>query len=66
MLSVSAIRFEDRFCNRWDRGRWVGSLQAAVHMVAALAGCRKDLVALASPFLSFLTQMYVDKAPLPL
>ena len=38
-----AIRFEDRFCaskKRWDRGRWAD----AVHMAAALAGCRKALV----------------------
>ena len=45
MLSVGAIRFEDRFCTskkRWDRGRWVGF--SAVHMAAALAGCRKALV----------------------
>ena len=41
------------------------SAQGAVHMAAALAGCRKPQSALAGPFLSFLTQMGADKAPLP-
>ena len=29
---------------RWDRGRWADSPRAAVHMAAALVGCRKALV----------------------
>ena len=41
MLSVGAIRFEDRFCTSkkggiW--GRWVGSPRGAVQMAAVLAG----------------------------
>ena len=47
MLSVDAIRFEDRFCASQKGGigggGWV-SVQGAVHMAAALAGCRKALV----------------------
>ena len=47
MLSVSAIRFEDRFCaskkGGIGGGGWV-SARGAVHMAAALAGCRKALV----------------------
>ena len=47
MLSVGAFRFEDRFCAS-KKGRIGGggrvSAQGAVHMPAALAGCRKALV----------------------
>ena len=47
MLSVSTIRFEDRFCAS-KKGRIGGggrvSVQSAVHMAAALTGCRKALV----------------------
>ena len=47
MLSVGAIRFEDRFCAS-KKGRTGGggrvSARGAVHMAAALAGCRKALV----------------------
>ena len=44
-LSVDAIRFEDRFCASKKGGMgWRVSAQDAVHMVAALAGCRKALV----------------------
>ena len=47
MLSVGTIRFEDRFCaSKKDGiggGGWV-SAWVAVHMAAALAGCRKALV----------------------
>ena len=47
MLSVGAIRFEDRFCASKNGGiggcGWV-SARGAVHMAAALAGCRKALV----------------------
>ena len=28
----------------WDRGRWVGSPQGAVHMVAARLGCKRTMV----------------------
>ena len=47
MLSVGAIRFEDRFCASKKGGIGGGgqvSAQGAVHMAAALAGCRKALV----------------------
>ena len=47
MLSVGAIRFEDRFCAS-KKGRIGGggrvSARGAVHMAAVLAGCRKALV----------------------
>ena len=47
MLSVGEIRFEDRFCNSKKGG--IGgdgrvSARGAMHMAAALAGCRKALV----------------------
>ena len=47
MLSVGAIRFEDRFCASKKGGIGGGgrvSALGAVHMAAALAGCRKALV----------------------
>ena len=47
MLSVGAIRFEDRFCASKKGGIGGGgrvSAWGAVHMAAALAGCRKALV----------------------
>ena len=47
MLSVGAIHFEDRFCASKKGGIGGGgrvSGQDAVHMAAALAGCRKALV----------------------
>ena len=47
MLSVGAIRFEDRFCASKKGGIGGGgrvSARGAVHMAAALAGCRKALV----------------------
>ena len=47
MLSVGAIRFEDRFCTSKKDGIGGGgqvSAQGAMHMAAALAGCRKALV----------------------
>ena len=47
MLSVGTIRFEDRFCaskkGGIGEGGWV-SARGAMHMAAALAGCRKALV----------------------
>ena len=47
MLSVGTIRFEDRFCATKKGGiggvRRVSAL-GAVHMAAALAGCRKAMV----------------------
>ena len=47
MLSVGAIRFEDRFCTSKKGG--IGgsgrvSARGAVHMAVALAGCRTALV----------------------
>ena len=59
--SVLNIGFAKK--KRWDRGRWPGSPPAAVHMAAALAGCRKALVGTG---LAISTQTGVDKAPLPL
>ena len=47
MLSVGVIRFEDRFCISKKGGIGGGgqvSARGAVHMPAALAGCRKALV----------------------
>ena len=46
MLSVGAIRFENRFCASKKGGIGGGRVSArgAVHMAAALAGCRKALV----------------------
>ena len=49
MLSVGTIRFEDRFCtsknDRIGGGGWVSAWGAcAIHMAAALTGCRKALV----------------------
>ena len=47
MLSVGAIRFEGRFCASKKGGIGGGgrvSVRGAVHMAAALAGCRKALV----------------------
>ena len=47
MLLVGAIRFQDMFCaskqGRIGGGGWVSAL-GAVHMAAALAGCRMALV----------------------
>ena len=64
-LSVGAIRFEDRFCASKKGGIGGGgrvSAWGAVHMAAALAGCRKALVGTG---LAISTQTGVDKAPLP-
>ena len=52
MLSVGAIRFEDRFYATCSKKGGIGgggrvSAQGAIHMVAALAGCRKALVSTA-------------------
>ena len=47
MLSVGAIRFEDRFCASKKGGIGVGGrvlAQGAMHMATALAGYRKALV----------------------
>ena len=52
MLSVGAIRFEDRFCASKKGGIGGGeiggggrvSARGAMHMAAALASCRKALV----------------------
>ena len=47
MLSVGAIHFEDRFCANKKGGIEGGgrvSTRGAMHMVAALASCRKALV----------------------
>ena len=69
MLSVGAIHFEDRFCTSETGGigggGWV-SAWGAVHMAAALAGCRKALVVTGLAISLLLTQTGIDKAPLPL
>ena len=47
MLSVGTIRFEDRFHASKKGGIGGGgrvSAQGAIHMTAALAGCRKDVM----------------------
>ena len=47
MLSVGAIRFEDRFCASINSGIGGGepvSARDAVHMAAGLADCRNALV----------------------
>ena len=44
MLSVGAIRFEDRFFKGGIGGGGQVSAQGAMHMAAALASCRKALV----------------------
>ena len=44
MISVAAIHFEDEFCTRWDREKWVGIVMKCCQMVAVLAGYRKTLV----------------------
>ena len=69
MLSVGTIRFEDKFCAS-KKGEIGGggrvSAWDAMHMAAALAGCRKAMVGTGlGTSLSFLTQTGVDKAPLP-
>ena len=40
----SILKIGFAVAKRWDRGRRVGSPRAALHMAAALAGCRKALV----------------------
>ena len=69
MLSVGAIHFEDRFCaskkGGIGGGGWV-SARDAVHLAAALAGCRKPWSALAGPFLTLLAQTGPGTTPLPL
>ena len=66
MLSVGAIRFEDRLCARKKGGvgggGWV-SARSAVHMAAALAGCRKALVGTGLSI--SLLDTDINKAPLP-
>ena len=73
MLSVSAIRFEERFFTSKIGGIGGGervSVQGAVHnalftwQLPCLA-VEKPWSALAGPFLSFLTQTGVNKALLP-
>ena len=63
MLSVDTIHFEDRFCasKKGEMGGGRFSAWDAVHMAAALVGCRKPWSATAGHFLSFLTQTSVDK-----
>ena len=69
MLSVGTICFEDRFCASKKKGGIGGggrvSARSAVHMAAALAGCRKALVGTGLAISLLLTQTGVDKAPLP-
>ena len=67
-LSVGAIHFEDRFCASKKGGIGGGgqvSARGAMHMAAALAGCRKALVGTGLAISLPLIQMGVDKAPLP-
>ena len=56
MLSVGAIRFEGRFCASKKGGIGGGgrvSTWDAVHMAAALAGCRKAFTGLGISSLLF-------------
>ena len=66
MLSVGAIRFEDRFCaskkGGIGGGGWVHPELPCTWQLPWLA-VEKPWLALAWPFLSFLTQTGVDKAP---
>ena len=66
MLSVGAIRFEDRFCAIVGCGE-VGGFQHGVLCTWQLPGLavEKPRSSLAGPLLLFLTQMGVNKAPLP-
>ena len=43
-LAQSVLKIGFALAKRQDRGRWVGSPRNAVHMAAALVGCRKALV----------------------
>ena len=69
MMSVFIMQFRPHVIS----GRKIGgiegggqvSAQGAMHMAAALAGCKKPWSAPVWPFLS-LTQTGADKAPLPL
>ena len=61
MLSVGAIRFEDRFGGIGGGVRV--SARGAVHNAAALAGCREALVGTG---LAISLLLDTDKAPLPL
>ena len=69
MLSVGAIHFEDGFCaskkGRIGGGEWVHRKLPYTWQLPCLA-VEKPWSALGWPFLSFLTQKGVDKAPLPL
>ena len=68
MLSVGAICFEDRFCTSKKGGIGGGgrvSAWGAVHIAAALAGCKKPWSALARPFLTLLAQTGLGTTPLP-
>ena len=67
MLSVGAIRFEDRFCASKKGGIEGGGqvlARGAVHMAAALAGWPWS--ALAGPFLTLLALTGSGATPLPL
>ena len=63
---VGAIHFEDRFCASKKGGIVGGGLVSARTWQLPWLAVEKPWSALAWPFLSFLTQTGVDKAPLPL
>ena len=73
MLSVGTIRLEERFCTSKIGGIGGGgrvSVQGAVHMALFTwqlpwLAVENSWSALAGPFLSFLTQMGLNKAPPP-
>ena len=51
IMSYCAVCRNDSLCmcvlhqqKRWDRGRWMGHSQGAVHMAAARLGCKEALV----------------------
>ena len=69
MLSVDALRFEDEFCTSKKGGigggGWVHRELTCTWQLPWLV-VEKPWLVLAWPFLSFLTQTGIDKAPLPL
>ena len=67
MLSVGAICFEDRFCTSKNGGIRGGGLGFSTGCLVHGTSLVEILwLALAGPFLSFLSQMGIEKAPLPL
>ena len=82
MLSVGAIRFEDRLCasrkggtggGGWDRGRWVGQGEVGGYTALADSAWRRLQLPVekpwsmpGGPFVCFLAQTGVENAPFTL